>query len=121
METYPQIADRLYPIDILYHGTLGDLYPEVDVHTHWQENVLIAMKNDKNRLGMELNEPLCKNKVPREGVCIRIDNDPINECFKLKTDAFAVREAKEMDNGTVDIEMSQTDYGTDGSDEAADS
>ena len=119
METYPQIADRLYPIDILYHGTLGDLYPEVDVHTHWQENVLIAMKNDKKCLGMELNEPLCKNKVPREGVCIRIDNDPINECFKLKTDAFAVREAKEMDNGTVDIEMTQTDYGTDGSDEAA--
>ena len=119
METYPQIADRLYPIDILYHGTLKDLYPEVDVHTHWQENVLIAMKNDKKVLGMELNEPLCKNKVPREGVCVRIDNDPINECFKLKTDAFAVREAKEMDNGTVDIEMSQTNYGTDGSDEAA--
>ena len=88
------------------------------MHTYWNENVVIAMKNDKKLLGMELNEPLCKNKVPREGVCVRIDNDPIKECFKLKTDAFAVREAKEMDNGTVDIEMSQTDYGTDGSDEA---
>ena len=70
METYPQIADRLYPIDILYHGTLEDLYPEVDAHTHWHENVLIAMKNDKNRLGMELNEPICKNKDTREGDCV---------------------------------------------------
>ena len=62
------------------------------------------MKNDRNRLGMEENEPMCANRVPREGVCLRISGDSIAECFKLKTDAFRMREQKEIDKGNIDIE-----------------
>ena len=62
------------------------------------------MENDKINFGMELNEPMCKTKVPREGVVIRIVNDVKPEAFKLKTVSFKMREAKQVDAGEVDIE-----------------
>lgn len=100
------LADLIHPIDILYHGTLMDLYPDVSVVNHWHEEVLERLKVEK-RFDMENNEPLCVNKVPREGICLRIDDDPVNECFKLKTVAFRAYEAKEIDNGNVDSEMDE--------------
>ena len=103
---------RIHPIDILYHGTLGDLYPDVDESDHWHENVLEKMKNDKEHFGMEEYEPLCLyQKVPREGIVIRIDDDPVNEAFKLKTTAFALGEALLYDDDDYqDIEVQQGDY-----------
>ena len=104
----PTIKDCIIPYTLLYHGKLSDLYPEIDIHNHWNENVLEALKNDKEHFGMELDEPMCKNKVPREGICLRIANDPVKECFKLKCLTFLGKEAKEIDKGEVDVEMSQT-------------
>ena len=102
---------RIHPIDILYHGTLGDLYPDLDEDNHWHENVLEKMKNDKEHFGMEDYEPMCNNKVPREGIVIRIDDDPINEAFKLKTVAFALGEAVLYDDDDYqDIEVQEGDY-----------
>ena len=99
-------AKRIHVIDLLYHGTLADLYPEIDIENHWHENVLEAMKNDKVHFGMEELEPLCKTyNSPREGICLRIDNDKILECFKLKTKNFASTECLLIDAGEVDIEM----------------
>lgn len=109
IKKYPDIKERIEVIDILYHGTLKDLYPQFDVTEHWHENVLEALKNDKEHFGMELDEPLCKAyKVPREGIVIRIDGDPVAEAFKLKTDVFYGKEQKEIDAGNVDIEMERT-------------
>ena len=102
---YPSIYDRILPYTLLYHGTLSDLYPEIDMQQHWNENVLEALKRDKQHFGMELDEPMCKNKVPREGICLRIENDQVKECFKLKCLTFLGKEAKEIDQGNVDIEM----------------
>ena len=109
IKKYPDIKERIEIIDILYHGTLKDLYPQFDVTEHWHENILEALKNDKEHFGMELNEPLCKAyKVPREGIVIRIDGDTVAEAFKLKTDAFYGKEQKEIDAGYVDTEMQDT-------------
>lgn len=105
IEKYPEIKDRIQVIPILYHGTLQDLYPNLDIHNHWNENVLEALKNDKEHLGMELLEPMCKNKVYREGVVIRIDNDPTAEAFKMKSNGFYGYEQKAVDEGNVDMEM----------------
>ena len=102
------LKDFVAPITILYHGKAFEMYPELDTDTHWRENFLQRLKEDKETLGMELDEPLCKNKVPREGVCVRIDGDPIAECFKLKTNAFRMREQKLIDKGEVDSEMAET-------------
>ena len=100
-------ANRLMDIPILYQGRLGDLYPEIADAPDWNARLLERFKSDGDRFGMELNEPLCNNKVPREGICIRIINDPINECFKLKTLRFLGKEAELIDKGEVDIELMQ--------------
>ena len=103
---------RIHPIDILYHGTLADLYPEIDEDNHWHENVLEKLKNDKEHFGMEDYEPMCTDcKVPREGIVLRIDDDPIKEAFKLKTTSFALGEALLYDDDNYqDIEVQQGDY-----------
>lgn len=102
---HPELSGRIKPIDILYHGTLANLYPDIDITEHWHENVLARMKEDTEHFGMEKNEPLCKNKVPREGIVIRIDGDETAEAFKLKASKFYERERSLIDNGEVDIEM----------------
>lgn len=109
-------ATHIKPITILYEGTLKDLYPDLDVENHWHENLLERMKHDQ-RFAMEQNEPMCKNELPREGIVLRIDNDPLNEAFKLKCLKFLGKEAEEMDKGnTDDIEM-QERYADDSSEE----
>ena len=106
--------NRIHPINLVYQGTLGDLYPNIDTNSHWHENVLDALKNDKLRFGMEADEPLCtEHKVPREGICVRKHGDKVRECFKLKTVAFALGEAIRMDEGDVDMEMA-VGYGEEG-------
>lgn len=107
VKDYPELEKNIHPIDILYIGTLQNLYPDIDVSNHWHENVLEAMKKDKKTFGMELNEPLCKKKVPREGIVIRKVGDAISEAWKLKTDAFFSREQKLIDAGECDIEMGE--------------
>lgn len=108
IKEHPEIADRIHVIDLLYHGTLADLYPTLSLTEHWNENVLEELRNDKKHFGMEKDEPLCENKVVREGLCIRIDDDETNENFKLKCQKFYDREKKLMDEGEVDIEMNDT-------------
>lgn len=107
---YPELAARMMPYTLLYHGTLAALYPNISTTNHWNENVLEAMKIDTEHFGMEQNEPLCKNKVPREGICLRIANDPVKECFKLKCSSFLIKESAEIDRGNVDIEIADN-YG----------
>ena len=114
LEDHPELKDRVKPITILYHGRLGDLYPDLDPETHWNQGLLTKLQEDKQRFGMELNEPMCKTAVPREGIVIRIENDVKAEAFKLKTEAFKFREAKQVDAGEVDME---TQLAYDGIDE----
>lgn len=104
MNDYPEIAQYIHPIDILYHGKFKDLYPELDTTIHWGRNVLKNLK-DEGKWFMEKNEPLCKNKVPREGIVVRKINDPIKEAFKLKTMKFRFKECESVDKGQADIEM----------------
>ena len=101
-----KLGDIIMPFPLLYFGTLKDLYPDVSTTEHWHENVLELLKNEK-RFGMEEMEPLCKTKVPREGFVLRKANDPVAEAWKLKTDAFKLREAKLVDAGEVDTEMAE--------------
>ena len=106
IKEHPEIADRIHVIDLLYHGTLQNLYPHLSLTEHWHENVLEAMRNDKEHFGMEKKEPLCKNSVWREGIVIRKDDDDLVEAFKLKCMHFLNAEATLMDdiaNGKEEI------------------
>ena len=112
VKEHPEIADRIHVIDLLYHGTLGDLYPNISYMDHWHENVLEALRNEKERFNMEKNDPICHNKVPFEGIVLRIDNDELAEAFKLKCKKFLSKEREEIDKGEVDMEMVDA-YGND--------
>lgn len=101
-----KLGDIIMPLTLLYHGSLGNMYPELDRTNHWNENLLELMKTDK-RFAIEENEPLCRTKVPREGIVIRKCNDPVPEAFKLKGDNFRLRETRQIDAGEVDIEMQE--------------
>ena len=90
----------------MYSGTLSELYPQISTETHWQENVLEALKSEK-RFFMEMEEPMNIAKMPREGIVIRIQDDPVAEAFKLKCIKFLEKEAKNIDKGEVDIEMKE--------------
>ena len=109
IKQHPELKEHLFPLDILYKGTLGDLYPDVDRETHWQENILLKIQNEK-KFFMEMKEPLCKNKVYREGIVIRILKDPVAEAFKSKCQNFLSAEAKLIDQNKVDMEMADN-YG----------
>lgn len=107
IEDNPDTKNWLQPISILYDGIIGDRYPNIAYDEDWNANVLKEMKHD---FGMEKREPMCKNKVPREGIVLRINDDTIAEAWKLKADAFMSREANMIDEGEVDIEMDNTEY-----------
>ena len=102
---HPELSNKIHPITVAYHGTLKDLYPDLSLTEHWHENLLERMRNDTKHFHMEKNCPLCKNKVPFEGIVLRIDDDENVEAFKLKSYRFIEREKKAIDNGEVDMEM----------------
>mgnify|MGYP001069055244 FL=1 len=88
----------LVPVEQYYYGYAKDLDPS----EHWNENFLSKLANDKN-FYMECNSPTCDNKVPHEGIVIKIENMK-SEAFKLKCFKFLDGEGKALDKGEVDIE-----------------
>lgn len=104
IQTVPEMGNKLMPLTILYYGRFGDLYPDLNEANHWHENILERMKNDKDKFLMEMNEPMCKNKVPREGIVIRKVGDRLSRAWKLKTKAHYAKECQQHDAGNVDIE-----------------
>lgn len=94
--------NKILPIKVLYRGPAKDLY-KIPIDDHWRERFIECLKNDP-AFGLEYEEPMCINKVPRKGIVIRIEGDKKPEAWKLKAKAFCAREAKQHDNNEVDIE-----------------
>lgn len=92
----------LTPVTEYYYGYAKDLYPNLALSEHWNENFLQKLANDKN-FYMEMNSPICDNKVPHEGIVIRVENMK-SESFKLKTFLFLDKEGKALDKGESNIE-----------------
>jgi hypothetical protein len=65
----------------------------------WQHEFL----NKLQEIYLEKNCTICKNKVPAEGIVLRIESLDI-EPFKLKSFAFRQHETKMLDTGEEDIE-----------------
>lgn len=73
------------------------MYPE-----NWFEQFLEKLANDPE-FYMEKNSPHCNNKVPHEGLVIKIDNMR-SAAFKLKCFAFLNKEQALLDAGEGNIE-----------------
>lgn len=75
------------------------------IKNKWRVAWIEAMRADKQGLGFELHEPLCRHpKAPREGIVIRIDGDKESRAWKLKTKKHAELAQKAKDAGEVDSE-----------------
>lgn len=85
-----------------YYGFAKDLYPDLNFDEHWNENFLQKLANDKE-FYMECYSPTCANKVPHEGIVIKMENMK-SEAFKLKCFKFLDKEGKALDAGEVNIE-----------------
>lgn len=99
---------RMYDWMSVENKTINDFISDVVsrdslIYKAWQNALLVRLKNSKEFL-MEQDEPMCRNKLPREGIVVRIFDDPVAEAFKLKCVRFLNKEAQDVDKGKVDSE-----------------
>lgn len=94
----------------LYYGNSGDFGIEVifketykSTATNFQEGLLEILTNQF----LEKDCHMCKNKVPAEGIVLRIEKEH-RTAFKLKSFAFLGMESKQLDSGEVDIESNES-------------
>ena len=92
----------MIPVTEYFYGKASDLYPDLNPNEHWNENFMQRLANDK-AFHMEEDSPTCDNKVPHEGIVIKIENMK-SEAFKLKCFKFLDKEGKLLDKGEVNIE-----------------
>lgn len=100
----------LVPVDEYYYGLAKDLYPDLYQYCNgypmypdnWYDLFLDRLANDRH-FYMELDSPDCVNKVPHEGIVIKIDNMR-SFAMKLKSFKFLNKEQKELDAGEANME-----------------
>jgi hypothetical protein len=92
----------LIPVTEYYYGRAKDLYPELNDSEHWNADFIDKLSNEVC-FNMEHNSPDCKNKVPHEGIVIKIE-DGASRAFKLKCFAFLNKEQQSLDKGEENIE-----------------
>lgn len=98
---YNDVAKKhIIPPVKLYAGQLCKMYDIDPESSDWAEKFLEAMANDTDRLGMELDEPLCEIPGPREGVVVRYDNVG----YKFKSKRHYLLESERADKGYINIE-----------------
>lgn len=85
-------------VPLFYHGLAKHLYPELKTDTHWNEEFLSKLKETY------LEKMIPVDKVPDEGIVLRIEKGIEIEYFKLKSFLFLEGETKLLDKGEVDVE-----------------
>jgi hypothetical protein len=90
-----------------FYGKAKELVDSLNFGTldAWRDALLTMLLTAYN---MEEDCKLCKNKVPAEGMVLRIDDGLDYEAYKLKSFRFRERETKLLDAGEVDIETEQS-------------
>lgn len=92
----------LTPVEECYFGKAKDLYSDIKIDDNWNKNFLERLSNDSN-FYMEKDSPHCKNKVPHEGLVIKLE-DGLSHAFKLKCFRFLNKEQELLDKGESNIE-----------------
>jgi hypothetical protein len=95
----------LESVKILYEGLAEDLYQDLSPTQHFSENFVERLAGDHG-LGMEEDADECKNKVPQEGIVIRVGK----KAYKLKTTAHLLWKQKWIEKGELDIEDIEKSY-----------
>jgi len=93
---------QIKQVPILYYGKAKDLFSSIDTRLHWHEQFLKALSD----VYLEIDCKMCRNKVPREGICLRVEKGRF-ETFKYKSKLFTLHETKALDKGEENIEDNQ--------------
>jgi len=88
----------------LYYGKAKTLFPELNIEDHWNENFLKRLQETY----LEKDCWNCKNKVPDEGIVVRVEDTFETEALKLKSFRFLEGESKSLDSGEVDMETQES-------------
>lgn len=110
--TYPEIKAFCDKVGIgcshlFFYGTAGlwDIkYGLADASQHNLDQWRSGFIRDLERVYNEKDCFMCTNKVPEEGVVVRVEN--LFECksYKLKSFRFLEWESSELDKGVIDVE-----------------
>lgn len=92
-------------VPIYYIGKATELFKELSVNDHWHSNFLERLRESFN---MEKDCELCVNKVPAEGIVLRVlDSD--QPAYKFKSFKFLKKETEDLDKGEVDLETMESE------------
>lgn len=92
----------LVSVKELYLGKAKDLYGVPEDMNDWNNFFIDHLANDKN-FYMEEDSPDCKNKVPHEGIVIKVIGKN-SSAVKLKCFRFLQKEERDLDKGVENIE-----------------
>ena len=103
----------LNPVPEFFYGKASDLikvdnqliFFHEEAKDRWRGQVLEYLLTAFN---MEKDDANCVNKVPAEGIVVRIEDGTNYDAYKLKSFRFRERETKELDKGVVDVETSES-------------
>lgn len=93
---------NLTPVSQIYYGYADEVYTDIKKDANWYINFINRLSED-TCLYMNDYEPMCINKVPREGIVIKVDNMKPN-AYKVKCQAFLDNMIKELEQGITNIE-----------------
>lgn len=103
--SYPEIAEfcnktGLKSSFLHYYGVAKNLYPHIKEGEHWNKNLIQTLEEQYN----EHDCFMCNNKVPEEGIVLRVEKLFSCEAYKLKSFRFLEYETKQLDKGETNIE-----------------
>lgn len=109
IEEYCEKVGLLYKDTFIYYGVAKELYP--DLKAYLGDDDLEDWKNSMiSRLEKDFNEKkcyMCTNKVPEEGIIVRVERLEQYEAYKLKSKAFLLMESMEQEEEISNIEDNQ--------------
>lgn len=83
-----------------YHGLAKDLFDIDPEDLNWNDQFLAQLKETY----LEKDCELCNNGSVREGICLRRENTPHKNAWKLKSFSFLQKESADRDKGETNIE-----------------
>jgi tRNA-binding EMAP/Myf-like protein len=103
----PQVDDYcnkygIKAVPLIYYGRAKDLF-DIQLDDNWHDNFIAKLSETY----LEKDCDICKNKVPAEGIVIRLESDTY-EAFKHKSFRFKKLESEELDTGEIDIETAES-------------
>lgn len=109
IEEYCEKVGLNYKDTFIYYGIAKELYPENKAYidyedlSDWRDSFLSRLEKDYN----EKSCYMCTNKVPEEGIILRVENMYEYECYKLKSKRFLLMESDLQEKEVTNLEDNQ--------------